>query len=60
MDYTPVTCKILTRNDSNIIIEKTINKSAILAYSKVETVQQNFKAGESNLNEEELLETYVL
>lgn len=53
-------CNIITKDDANNIITRMISKSAILAYSRVETVQQTFKPGESNLNEEELLETYIL
>lgn len=53
---------ILTKNDdkNKDIIEKQVALSSLSSYSKVEVVEQNFKPNEINLNEEELIETYIL
>lgn len=55
-------CKILTKTDptNQDIIEMEIPATSLYQYSKAEPVQQNFKPNESILNEEELLETYII
>lgn len=45
---------------TNDIIEMDVAISVLYQYSKVEPIIQNFKINESNLNEDELLETYIL
>ena len=60
LSHDGIMCEILSRDDGNNIIKKSVNKSAILAYSKTEAVQQTFKAGEGSLSDEDLLETYVM
>lgn len=54
-------CRILTK-DTNVgdIIEKDVQMSVLYSYSKVEPIIQNFKVNESNMNEDELLETYII
>ncbi len=60
-DITNLTCKILTRNDSTKeIIEKDSNINSIYSYSKGESIEQTFKPNEINLNEDDLLETYII
>ena len=44
-------------NQSNIV-EKDVPTSSLNEYSIVETITQNFKMNESNLNDESLIETY--
>jgi hypothetical protein len=45
---------------STDIVSKTIQTSDLSIYSKAEPIQQNFKAGDVVLNEENLIETYVI
>lgn len=54
-------CRILTK-DTNIneIIERDVQMSILYSYSKVEPIIQNFKINDSNMNEDELLETYII
>ena len=55
--------KILSKNnadDEDIIELNNIPITSLHNYSKAEPITQNFRSNESNLNEEELLETYVL
>lgn len=56
-EYLIITKDKLDQNKSNII-EKEVPSSSLSEYSIVETIRQNFKINESNLNEESLLETY--
>ena len=42
------------------IVLKTGNTSTLSGYSKTEQIVQNFKPTETNLNEDELLETYII
>jgi hypothetical protein len=53
---------VLTKADpsSEHIIESEVPFDSLLAYSRYEKVEQEFKAGESKLTEEDLLETYVI
>lgn len=53
---------LLTRNDpkDKDYIEIMVTDDMIYNYSKYENIQQTFKPNESNLNEEDLLETYVM
>lgn len=53
---------ILTKNDPTNpdIIEIQVPVTSLYAYTKTEAVVQTYKPNESILNEEELLETYVL
>lgn len=56
-------CKILSKNNSDnedIIEMDNIPVTSLHNYSKAEPITQTFRSNESNLNEEELLETYVL
>jgi hypothetical protein len=56
-------CKILSKNnaDNEDIIELNyIPVSSLNNYSKAEPIAQVFKSNESNLNEEDLLETYAV
>ena len=57
----PGVCRILTKdNKSNEIIEMDIAISLLYQYSKVEPIIQNFKINEANMNEDDLLETYII
>ena len=60
-----------TKNDQSIIytkidhtskeiIKQTVHVSKLLNYSKAEPIVQQFKLNESNLNEDDLLETYII
>lgn len=53
---------ILTKEDqkSEDIIYKSVTGDSLYNYSRYETILQNYKPMEANLNEEELLETYVV
>jgi hypothetical protein len=42
------------------MITKTIAVSLLFNYNKAEPITQNFKINESNLNEDDLIETYVI
>lgn len=44
----------------NIVIEETVNIANLKSYSNVELITQNFKPNESNLNEDDLIETYII
>jgi hypothetical protein len=53
----------LSKNNSDnedIIEMNNIHVSSLHNYSKAEPIAQIFKSNESNLNEEDLLETYVV
>ncbi len=53
--------RILTKDTkSTEIIEMDVPISLLYNYSKVEPIVQNFKINESNMNEDELLETYII
>lgn len=55
--------RIITKDklDQNAnFIEKEVPVSSLNEFSVTETIKQNFKMNESNLNEESLLETYVV
>ena len=54
--------KIYTKNNpkENDIYEKKFPIGSIYHYANNEQISQNYKAHESNLNEEELLETYTI
>jgi len=56
------TVKILTKNDpkDKDCIESDLEPSPLFLYSRTETILQTYKPSEFNLNEEEILETYVL
>jgi len=53
---------ILTKNDptNEDIIAISIPVTSLYAYSKMEQIVQNFKPNESSLNEDDLLETYII
>lgn len=53
---------ILTRNapTDEDIIEKSVPITSLYGYTKMEPIIQNFKPNESNLNEDDLLETYIM
>ncbi len=56
-------CRILSKNDAddNDIIElNDIPATSLFNYSKAEPISQTFKSNEANMNEEDMLETYVL
>lgn len=54
--------KILTKSkqSNNDIILQNVPETSLFNYSKVEPIVQNFKPNEANINEEDILETYVL
>ena len=54
--------QILTKNDptNEDVIEMTVPITSLYGYTKMEPVVQNFKPNESSLNEDDLLETYVM
>ena len=56
------TALILTRDDpTNVdIIESSVLLTSLYGYSNMEPIVQNFKPNESNLGEDDLLETYVM
>jgi len=57
----PGVCRILNKDArSNEIIEMDVAVSLLYQYSKVEPIIQNFRVNESNLNEDDLLETYII
>lgn len=49
-----------TEGSSKEITSKQIPVGSVYGYSKAETISQNFKINEANLNEDDLLETYIL
>jgi hypothetical protein len=54
---------ILTKNeptDADIIEKNNIPISSLYHYSKIENVSQNFRPNEALLNEDDLLETYII
>lgn len=52
---------ILTKEDGkNDIIEKKIPIDTLFNYSRLDNIVQNFKPTEASLNEEDLLETYII
>ena len=53
---------ILTKNDHNSpdIISKSVPADSLYNYSRYDVIIQTYKPMETNLNEEELLETYVI
>jgi len=61
-DKTQGRVRILTRKEPKnpIIIEKSIPSGLLREYSRYDDILQNFKPGESNLNEDDLLETYSI
>jgi hypothetical protein len=54
--------KILTKSKptDNDIIENIVPETSLLHYSDVEPLVQNFKPNETNMNEDDILETYIL
>jgi hypothetical protein len=54
--------KILTKTDpSDVdIIETIVPAHSLLNYSRAEPIMQTFKVNESNMNEDDLLETYII
>lgn len=57
----PGICRILNKDiKSNEIIEMDVAVSVLYQYSRVEPIIQNFKINEANLNEDDLLETYII
>lgn len=54
--------QILTKENATHtdIIDKLVPLTSLFAYSQVEPIVQNFKANEADMNEENLLETYVI
>lgn len=53
---------ILSKNDptNEDIIEMQVPITSLYGYTRMEPIVQNFKPNESNLNEEDLLETYIM
>jgi len=53
---------ILTKNEpsNEDIIEVTVPITSLYGYSKMEQITQNYKPNESSLNEDDLLETYII
>ena len=60
------TCKILSKIDSSTssevdkFKEETVSKGSLYGYLRSENIEQTFKPNEINLNEEDLLETYLV
>lgn len=56
------TIRILTKRDpkDEEVIEEDVGQGGLFNYSRTETILQNYKPNEANLNEEELLETYIV
>ena len=54
--------KILTKSKptDNDTISGNVPETSLFNYSKIETIVQNFRPNEANLNEEDILETYIL
>ena len=60
-EASPGVIRILSKDvKSNDIIEMDVAISLLYNYSKVEPITQNFKINEFNLNEDDLLETYIM
>jgi hypothetical protein len=53
---------ILTKSEpsDNDIVEMVVPVSSLLNYSKAEQIMQTFKPNDANMNEEDLLETYII
>jgi hypothetical protein len=53
---------IITKNDPQNAdkINQTINKTSLSHYSKAEPIAQVYKLNEANLNEDDLIETYIM
>ena len=51
---------ILIRDQNKEIISKDVPNGNLYAYSQYETVTQHYKTGDTQLNEEGLLETYII
>lgn len=53
---------VLTRDNPNSLLleDVAIEKSLLYNYSKYENILQNYKPGESSLNDDDLLETYIV
>lgn len=62
VEQTGSSVTILTKEDPRKpdIIQTTVERSELFNYSRYDTILQNYKPAEANLNEEELLETYVV
>jgi hypothetical protein len=41
-------------------VEMVVPVSSLLNYSKAEQIMQTFKPNDANMNEEDLLETYII
>ncbi len=57
------TTKIKTKNaptDDDIIDKDNVDIGKLFAYSRTEPITQNYKPTEANLNEADLLETYII
>ena len=61
------TCDILTKKDDMTIPEinrfeekNNVPKGSLFGYLRTENIEQSFKPNEINLNEEDLLETYIV
>jgi len=52
--------KILIKDSTNNIVEKSVNDSLLHSYNKAEVIEQSFKPNEINLNEDDLIETYIV
>ena len=55
-------CEVLTKenHEGKDMVLKNIPNGNVHGYTKVEPIVQTFKANESNLTEEDLLETYTI
>ena len=53
-------CVLTKTNEDNNFREVAVPRSTLLGYNRGETVEQTFKANEVNLNEDELIETYII
>ena len=55
-------CTFLTKEnpDNKDFVEKQLHISALYNYSQAEPILQSFKPNETGLNEDDLLETYII
>jgi hypothetical protein len=53
---------IITKEDPKNVdtVQKDVSRDSLFNYSKHEKIMQNYKPNEANLNEDDLLETYIV
>lgn len=55
-----INASILTRDSDGKLCDTTVAINSLIGYSKLEKIEQQFKANEISLNDEDLLETYLV